>query len=171
MGTTLTVLPEGVNPAYVYVPQGFKGEPQTIGEVLQRTKAALQEEDRWLQNRSAANIGLAEDGQFNPEDPFCGSWKACLTGMVNIVTVGYSLAETENAHYLAYGNGNRERACKLASRTLSLLDAVAASTDGGGSAINVNDGKGRTAVMWLLTAAQKAYGIIEAAHHELDAKS
>ena len=85
-GTTEDLEPE-VQYQYefkTYIPQGFKGEPQTPVEVLLRAQSALQDEARWVKQEWYRN----DHPEVDPDDPFCNDWKACASGMVALVSIG-----------------------------------------------------------------------------------
>lgn len=66
------------------LPAGFTEHPTTVLEALIITRAAVQEEGRWIKACWFENPHQEED----PGDPFCNNWNACLQGIVNLVTVG-----------------------------------------------------------------------------------
>jgi hypothetical protein len=67
-----------------YVPKGFGGLPTTAKNALQRARALLKDEARWVKG----NWYTIEDPDEDPENPYCDDWKVCLDGALLAVTVG-----------------------------------------------------------------------------------
>lgn len=68
----------------VYVPDGFEGKPTDALGILQRAKALLQEEGRWMEGAWFSN----EHPDIDPEDAFCNNWGVCMDGALIAVSAG-----------------------------------------------------------------------------------
>lgn len=69
----------------VYVPAEIGREPENAWDALRSAQALLREEGRWgkfiYYERSQVD--------YSPTDnPYCGSWKACAVGALQLVTMG-----------------------------------------------------------------------------------
>lgn len=68
----------------VYVPAEIGHEPKTAIEALRSAQALLREEGRW-----GKFVYYESQAAWDPsDDPYCGSWRACAVGALQLVTLG-----------------------------------------------------------------------------------
>lgn len=136
----------------VYVPAEIGREPETAADALCSAQALLREEGRW------GKFIYYERSQldYSPtDDPYCGSWKACAVGALQLVTMGLhyqpgAMRWRPLEDGLAFitdadRSGSYGQRIAVYEQALALLDKAASNLgDPVGNAIYYNDRDART---------------------------
>lgn len=81
---------------HYYVPNGFYDRPKSVLQVLRQARAVLVEDGRWAREFDFRSAGYCKADGEQPKSPFCGDWRACARGVVQILTFGASKVSDTN---------------------------------------------------------------------------